>query len=163
MKVTPRHGGKTTKKNMRIFPNYEAKQPWKTGTSSMVGGRNIIRKNTRSIPWGKNNRNRNKNKPKAGGITTKKNTRIIPRQEPKPPAKTSKIAHGKQNHQRRHQNYAKESRRQSKEITKLRAKNIKIIPRIHKTIRNNYCKTGDKITNKNIKIISKQEKNHDRK
>ena len=163
MKVTPRHGGKITKKNMGIFTKYEAKQPWKTGTLSMIGGRNIIRKNTRSIPWEKNNRNRNKNKPKAGGITTKKNTRIIPRQEPKPPTKTSKIAHGMQKHQRRYQNYVKETRRQNKEITKLCAKNIKIIPRIYKIISNNYYKTGDKIINRNIQIISKQEKNHNRK
>ena len=68
-----------------------------------------------------------------------------------------------QKDQRRHQNYVKETRRQNKEITKLRAKNIKIIPRIHKTINNNYYKTGNKITNRNIQIISKQEKNHNRK
>lgn len=46
----------------------------------------------------------------------------------------------------------------SKEVGKIRSKNIKIIPRIDKIIRNkyqDYSKAGGKTTSKNIKIIPK--------
>ena len=113
------------------------------------------------MPWGKKQQDRNKSKPKAGGTTTRKNTRIIPRQEPKPPAKTSEVAHGRQNHQGRHQSYAKVNDQKTYQtFPRQKAKSPGKTSELSQGRRQNHqqrhqnCTKAGANTTKNIKIMS---------
>ena len=92
--------------------------------------------------------------PKTGGKTTRKDIRVIPRQEAKPPGKTSELSQDRrQNHQERQQSYPKTGGKTTR-------KDIRVIPRQEaKPPKKNqsYPKTGGKTTRKDIRVIPRQE------
>ena len=107
--------------------------------------------------------------PKTGGKTTRKDIRVIPRQEAKPPGKTSELSQDRrQNHQERQQSYPKTGGKTTR-------KDIRVIPRqeakppgktaeLSQDRRQNdqerhqsYPKTGGKTTRKDIRVIPRQE------
>ena len=107
--------------------------------------------------------------PKTGGKTTRKDIRVIPRQEAKPPGKTSELSQDRrQNHQERHQSYpktgGKTTRKDSRVILRQEAKPPGKIPELSQDRRQNhqerhqsYPKTGSKTTRKDIRVIPRQE------
>ena len=107
--------------------------------------------------------------PKTGGKTTRKDIRVIPRQEAKPPGKTSELSQDRrQNHQERQQSYPKTGGKTTR-------KDIRVIPRQeakppkktselsqdrrqnHQERHQSYPKTGGKTTRKDIRVIPRQE------
>ena len=107
--------------------------------------------------------------PKTGGKTTRKDIRVIPRQEAKPPGKTSELSQDRrQNHQERQQSYPKTG-------SKTTRKDTRVIPRQeakppgktselsqdrrqnHQERHQSYPKTGSKTTRKDIRVTPRQE------
>ena len=107
--------------------------------------------------------------PKTGGKTTRKDIRVIPRQEAKPPGKTSELSQDRrQNHQERQQSYPKTGGKTTR-------KDIRVIPRQeakppkktselsqdrrqnHQERHQSYPKIGGKTTRKDIRVIPRQE------
>ena len=106
---------------------------------------------------------------KTGGKTTRQDIRVIPRQEAKPPGKTSELSQDRrQNHQERHPSYpktgGKTTRKDIRVISRQEAKRPGKTSEFSQDRRQNhqerhqsYPKTGGKITRKDIRVISRQE------
>ena len=121
----PKTGGKTTRKDIRVIPRQEAKPPKKTSERQEAELSQGRRQNhqERHQDRRQNHQKRHQSYPKTGGKTTRKDIRVIPRQEAKPPGKTSELSQDRrQNHQKRHQSYPKTGGKTTR-------KDIRVIPR----------------------------------